>query len=432
MRTTGFIFDYARCVGCEACVVACSNENGLSDLPYRQVVRANALKLPLLGFVSLSVACNHCMEAPCIEACPAQAYRRDPITAAVIHYSERCIGCRYCTWVCPYGAPKYYPQKGTVDKCNLCNSRLKRQNEPACTEACPVNALSFGEIEVPGCVDAPGLAPLPTGPRLQVKNSSVLHFSTRQDANAVGYEQTKMLRSADKSGTLSFFMEFPLILFTFLVALLSGWFASGILVDFSDTNRYVFVGLGVTAMLVSLLHLGKPFRAYRSFINIKSSWLSREIVLFSLFLLTAIYCLFQNPIPAVWYIGILIAILLLISIERITAVLQHHHKGLHSANMLLTSVLFFALFAGIAKLTLILLVAKSVLYLYRHSPAGNAQTSALLIPVKFVALIIPIARLAIIGSSTTGIVMLIVAGELIDRTEYYLDSYIQLPKRLIG
>lgn len=148
METTkGFIFDYSKCVGCHACMVACYVENSTKPpLSWRQVNHFNKEKLPLLGFIHLSIACNHCADAPCLKACPSGAYYVDKDTYAVIHSPELCIGCKYCTWACPFDAPKYNPDRGIIEKCHFCYHRLKENELPACALNCPTGALSFGEI----------------------------------------------------------------------------------------------------------------------------------------------------------------------------------------------------------------------------------------------------------------------------------------------
>ena len=71
----------------------------------------NSEALPLLSVINISIACNHCEKPSCLEGCPAKAYTVDS-TGAVIHHQERCMGCRYCTWRCPYDAPKINEAKG--------------------------------------------------------------------------------------------------------------------------------------------------------------------------------------------------------------------------------------------------------------------------------------------------------------------------------
>ncbi len=107
--------------------------------------------------------CNHCDDPPCVKVCPTQATfkREDGIVMMDMH---RCIGCRYCVTGCPYGSRSFnwrdprphikeinkeYPtrSRGVVEKCNFCAERLAKGLMPACTEACPVGAMTFGDLE---------------------------------------------------------------------------------------------------------------------------------------------------------------------------------------------------------------------------------------------------------------------------------------------
>ena len=82
--------------------------------PWRQVRTFNELHVPGVELLHLSLACNHCAEPGCAAACPTLAYRRDAETGAVLLDQDRCIGCRYCTWACPYGAPRVDEALGVV------------------------------------------------------------------------------------------------------------------------------------------------------------------------------------------------------------------------------------------------------------------------------------------------------------------------------
>jgi anaerobic dimethyl sulfoxide reductase subunit B (iron-sulfur subunit) len=94
---------------------------------------------------SMSLSCMHCEQPACVDACPTRAMRkRDDGTVAVD--AERCIGCRYCEWVCPYGAPRYDAGAGRMSKCDFCQDERQAGRPPACVAACPMRALEFGEV----------------------------------------------------------------------------------------------------------------------------------------------------------------------------------------------------------------------------------------------------------------------------------------------
>jgi DMSO reductase iron-sulfur subunit len=94
---------------------------------------------------NLSIACNHCVHPKCAGICPTGAYviRDDGI---VLLDTAKCMGCGYCAWACPYGAPQYNPEAGTMTKCNFCFDQIEQGLPPACVAACPLRVLDYKEI----------------------------------------------------------------------------------------------------------------------------------------------------------------------------------------------------------------------------------------------------------------------------------------------
>ncbi len=164
-----FRFDPGRCIGCETCVLACRMAHlPAQTVPWRQVHTFNGLGLPGLPVLHLSLACQHCRRPACLEHCPAGAYRQDPATGAVIHQPERCMGCRYCTWACPYDAPRFDPDRGEVAKCGFCLDRQDQGLEPACAARCPMGALGFEPRDDQPMGDPPpGFPPSGLGPAIR-------------------------------------------------------------------------------------------------------------------------------------------------------------------------------------------------------------------------------------------------------------------------
>ena len=117
-----FVLDINTCTGCHACQVACQIENQLQPgTSWRWVDTFNEPRYPGVPVFHLSLACNHCVNAPCMTHCPTLAYSKDPRTGAVILDEAKCIGCKYCTWACPYDAPRFEPAWGVVVKSTFCN-----------------------------------------------------------------------------------------------------------------------------------------------------------------------------------------------------------------------------------------------------------------------------------------------------------------------
>lgn len=175
----GMVIDTRKCRGeCTRCIDACHEvhnvpkfDNAKDEIkwiwksPFENVFPGESKQ-----FVSEETReksylalCNHCDNPPCVRACPTQATfkrRWDGIVAMDYH---RCIGCRFCMAACPYGARSFnwrdprpaikkmdpsYPtrERGVVEKCNFCSERLARNMQPACVEACPEGALTFGDL----------------------------------------------------------------------------------------------------------------------------------------------------------------------------------------------------------------------------------------------------------------------------------------------
>ena len=122
MARMKFLCDAERCIECNGCVTACKQEH---DIPWgvnrRRVVTIND---GVPGERSISVACMHCSDAPCMAVCPVDCfYRTDD--GVVLHDKDLCIGCGYCFYACPFGAPQF-PQagafgvRGKMDKCTFC------------------------------------------------------------------------------------------------------------------------------------------------------------------------------------------------------------------------------------------------------------------------------------------------------------------------
>jgi len=140
-RQIAFFVDATRCINCKTCEIACKDFNHAGvGLRIRKVRTFEGGEFPSVLVTNISMSCNHCGDPICAKHCPAKAYhkRSDGI---VIHDRGRCIGCRYCTWLCPYGAPQFDEADGRVRKCNLCVEELDRGYQPACVTSCPTRAI---------------------------------------------------------------------------------------------------------------------------------------------------------------------------------------------------------------------------------------------------------------------------------------------------
>jgi len=164
MARMKFLCDAERCIECQACVTACKNEH---EVPWgvnrRRVIVLND---GMPGEKSISVACMHCTDAPCAAVCPVDCFYHTA-DGIVLHDKDLCIGCGYCFYACPFGAPQYPQQtafgvRGKMDKCTFCaggpeeahstaeltkygTNRIEEGKLPLCAEMCSTKALLAGD-----------------------------------------------------------------------------------------------------------------------------------------------------------------------------------------------------------------------------------------------------------------------------------------------
>ena len=197
MARWGMVIDLDKCTGCQACTIACKEEN---NVPYgspkdqkrriepywNKVIAVSSGEYPAVNIEMIPMPCMHCDNPPCVTVCPARAtyLREDGI---VIQNFRRCIGCKYCIAACPYGVRNFnykeqveqeyhrpdlppdrsvvgpwpFPTRmhGVVEKCTFCFHRIDEGVKngkkigvdvvPACVEACPTKARVFGDLDDP-------------------------------------------------------------------------------------------------------------------------------------------------------------------------------------------------------------------------------------------------------------------------------------------
>lgn len=159
MSQKAFYFDASGCTGCKACMAACKDKN---DLPvgvnWRRVVEYGGgtwvpyewdknIMIPSNVYsYAISTACNHCMDPVCADVCPAEAITKRADGVVMID-ADQCIGCRYCEWACPYGAPQFHEANSAMTKCDFCEDLQAAGENPACVDSCVMRALDFGELD---------------------------------------------------------------------------------------------------------------------------------------------------------------------------------------------------------------------------------------------------------------------------------------------
>ncbi len=151
------LVDTTRCIGCRSCEVACADSHGLlipdpeDKTVFKTLRKTDEKRLTVVnrfetekGEVYVKTQCMHCCQPACVAACLVKAMKKreeGPVT-----WSENCMGCRYCMVSCPFDMPKFEYDKafGRIVKCDMCYGRIIKGKVPACVEACPSEALTFG------------------------------------------------------------------------------------------------------------------------------------------------------------------------------------------------------------------------------------------------------------------------------------------------
>ncbi|MDR4988358.1 MAG: DMSO/selenate family reductase complex B subunit [Bacteroidales bacterium] len=155
MSQLAFYFDASACSGCKTCQMACKDKhNSPPGVRWRRVYEicggewrknGHAWEQNMKAY-HISMACNHCEEPICLHRCPNKAIIKNQQGVVLINY-DRCMGCRYCEWTCPYGALQFDPVQKVMTKCNFCADYLEEGKPPSCVSACPMRVLDFGAME---------------------------------------------------------------------------------------------------------------------------------------------------------------------------------------------------------------------------------------------------------------------------------------------
>jgi sulfite dehydrogenase (quinone) subunit SoeB len=220
-KKLGLVIDLDTCVGCHACAVSCKewNTGGTSGpLPdydrygaspdgvwFNRVHSYETLEEEGCSrTVNLPRSCLHCEDALCVTVCPTGASYKRAEDGIVLVDPEKCIGCKLCSWACPYGAREFDENAGVMRKCTLCADRIDderlppAEREPACVAACPTRARHFGDLADPqsavsrlvadrGGVDLlPGLGYRPTNKYLPPRRATIPTEAAARPADGKG------------------------------------------------------------------------------------------------------------------------------------------------------------------------------------------------------------------------------------------------------
>jgi formate dehydrogenase iron-sulfur subunit len=350
-----------RCTGCKACVSACHSLNGLDDdEAWRDVGMIHGGRKTPGWQQTITTACHHCEDPGCMNGCPVGAYEKDADTGIVRHLDDQCIGCSYCILKCPFDVPKYSKKRGIVRKCDMCHQRLAEGEAPACVQACPTEAIRIVKVAVSKGPRAEKetlspSSPLPAPSFLPGAPDPAITLPTTR---YVGREVPESAVAADRENLVPEHAHWPLTLMLMLTQAGVGLLAGGMGNIAATTTAAVifFAGMGA-----SVLHLGHPLKAWRFFLGLRTSWLSREILAFSMFapipiVVAALPFLPDFPFKELIGTAASRSILPIGLIAVFTSVMIYHDTHRASWRFPLTAARFFGTVASFA--TLGYLIAK--------------------------------------------------------------------------
>jgi formate dehydrogenase iron-sulfur subunit len=266
-----FGFDMGACIGCHSCEVACAEQNGLpAGTVWRRVGEIEGGDHPDTRRFHLSMSCNHCLEPACLQGCPTGAYVKLD-NGIVAHHADDCIGCQYCTWTCPYSVPAFQPDRRIVTKCDLCQPRLEAGHAPACVDACPTRAITVEKVRADEwradhrTADAPGL------PDAGITVSTT-RITLPPDVTVATFSAGDWNLRPERP-------HWPLVWLTLVSQVALGVSATAA----GAGERLLAAGVAGAGLVGALAHLGRPIAAAKALRNLRSSWLSREVALLSLY-----------------------------------------------------------------------------------------------------------------------------------------------------
>lgn len=296
-----FRVDLDKCTGCKSCVTACHNLNGL-DVSEAWRDAGKIIENTDNSFAmqqTVTTACHHCDDPGCLNGCPVMAYEKDPLTGIVRHLDDQCIGCQYCVLKCPYDVPKYNKRKGIVRKCDMCHNRLNVGEAPACVQACPNDAITISIVDKEEIhLQAKG-AFLPGAPEPSYTKPSTQYVSKRN--------LSEKLVAADAFKLKAEHAHMPLVLMLVTTQLSVGFYAFSIFFEkvfgatFAFSPAIIALALCVLGIGFSTAHLGRPLKAWKAFLGLRTSWMSREVIGFTKYMifLGAVVAIEKLKIPAI-------------------------------------------------------------------------------------------------------------------------------------
>ena len=155
VKQYAFYYNTDACTGCKTCVGACKDiHDAYVGLKHRRVIdfaggswnTSGAFPVSSGVFAySVSISCMHCQNPICVKVCPTGAMQKRDDGIVWVDQT-RCVGCKYCSMACPYGAPRIDERTKTMSKCDFCKGLIDSGEDPACVAGCPMRAIEYGEL----------------------------------------------------------------------------------------------------------------------------------------------------------------------------------------------------------------------------------------------------------------------------------------------
>lgn len=353
------------------------------------------------------------------------AYTRNSNLGLVLHQPQHCMGCKFCTWVCPYDAPKFNPKTSVVEKCDFCEDLLQQGQAPSCVAHCPTGALTYQEE--PLSEQGIQFNTHNTKPSLTITGASKPPLKiVSLDAENTNPTTVSIETNEPK---LNLWHEGPLLVFTLLISWFAGRMAFLALEPPLETPLFTLAS-GWLALVLSGLHLGKKQRAARAILNLRNSALSREILLCSLAVgvgtLGLLFFADQKWLPY-FLIPVLVGAVASIDLVYRTKPLQIA-AGIHSAETSLTAALVFAISTQQPVLINLFLGVKLILVAWRY--LSSKKLSLNLGPLPWVRIwSLGLALLMVLYAQYDYRTWLtILLGEIVDRILFYKELKIPSAK----
>ncbi len=145
------VVDEERCLGCKSCELECA----MAHTDARTLVEAarsgnppkSRVHVEPAGQFGMPLQCRHCEDAPCITVCPTEAICRFSPDGPVLLDADKCIGCKLCMLVCPFGVIDMSRDAKAMVKCDMCIARTEAGELPPCVSACPTQAMRFLDLD---------------------------------------------------------------------------------------------------------------------------------------------------------------------------------------------------------------------------------------------------------------------------------------------